>query len=67
MSRRRGGDDLDDHDHLPVGLVRVHYPVSLADVFEPKYPRRGGGPGPHYHDHEDEWFYIVEGRDSFLR
>ena len=27
----------------------------------------GGGPGPHYHDHEDEWFYIVEGRDSFLR
>jgi len=27
----------------------------------------GGGPGPHYHDHEDEWFYIVEGRDNFLR
>jgi mannose-6-phosphate isomerase-like protein (cupin superfamily) len=26
----------------------------------------GGGPGPHYHDHEDEWFYIVEGRVSFL-
>jgi hypothetical protein len=22
--------------------------------------------GPHYHDHEDEWFYIVEGRDSFF-
>jgi mannose-6-phosphate isomerase-like protein (cupin superfamily) len=26
----------------------------------------GGGPGPHYHDREDEWFYIVEGRVSFL-
>ena len=26
----------------------------------------GGGPGPHYHDREDEWFYIVEGRVSFF-
>jgi mannose-6-phosphate isomerase-like protein (cupin superfamily) len=26
----------------------------------------GGGPGPRYHEHEDEWFYIVEGRVSFL-
>ena len=26
----------------------------------------GGGPGPHYHDHEDEWFYIIEGRVSFF-
>ena len=26
----------------------------------------GGGPGPHYHEREDEWFYIVEGRVSFL-
>ena len=26
----------------------------------------GCGPGPHYHDREDEWFYIVEGRVSFL-
>ena len=25
-----------------------------------------GGPGPHYHDREDEWFYIVEGRVSFF-
>jgi Cupin domain len=24
----------------------------------------GGGPGPHYHDREDEWFYIVQGRVS---
>ena len=22
----------------------------------------GGGPGPHYDEREDEWFYIVEGR-----
>ena len=26
----------------------------------------GGGPGPHYHEREDEWFYIIEGRVSFL-
>jgi quercetin dioxygenase-like cupin family protein len=26
----------------------------------------GAGPGPHYHEREDEWFYIVEGRVSFL-
>ena len=26
----------------------------------------GGGPGPHYHENEDEWFYIVDGRISFL-
>ena len=26
----------------------------------------GGGPGLHYHDHEDEWFYIVEGKVSFF-
>jgi len=26
----------------------------------------GCGPGPHYHDREDEWFYIVEGHVSFL-
>ena len=26
----------------------------------------GGGPGPHYHEREDEWFYIVEGRVNFF-
>jgi quercetin dioxygenase-like cupin family protein len=26
----------------------------------------GGGPPPHYHDREDEWFYILEGRVSFF-
>jgi quercetin dioxygenase-like cupin family protein len=26
----------------------------------------GCGPGPHYHDREDEWFYVVQGRVSFL-
>jgi hypothetical protein len=25
----------------------------------------GGGAGPHYHDREDEWFYIIEARVSF--
>ena len=26
----------------------------------------GSGPGLHYHEREDEWFYIVEGRVSFF-
>ncbi len=26
----------------------------------------GGGPPPHWHDHEDETFYVLEGRASFL-
>jgi quercetin dioxygenase-like cupin family protein len=26
----------------------------------------GGGPPPHLHEREDEWFYVVEGRVSFL-
>jgi quercetin dioxygenase-like cupin family protein len=26
----------------------------------------GCGPGPHYHEREDEWFYVVEGRVTFL-
>jgi mannose-6-phosphate isomerase-like protein (cupin superfamily) len=26
----------------------------------------GGGPGTHYHEREDEWFYIVEGWVSFF-
>lgn len=26
----------------------------------------GGGPPPHYHTKEDEWFYVVEGKVSFL-
>jgi mannose-6-phosphate isomerase-like protein (cupin superfamily) len=27
----------------------------------------GGGPPPHYHTGEDEWFHVLEGRVSFLR
>jgi uncharacterized cupin superfamily protein len=26
----------------------------------------GCGPGPHYHDREDEWFYILEDQVSFF-
>lgn len=25
-----------------------------------------GGPPPHYHTREDEWFHVIEGRMSFL-
>jgi len=27
----------------------------------------GGGPPPHYHTKEDEWFYVLEGTVSFFR
>ncbi len=26
----------------------------------------GSGPPPHWHDHEDEWFYVLEGRVEFF-
>lgn len=26
----------------------------------------GGGPPPHRHEREDEWFYVLEGQASFL-
>jgi quercetin dioxygenase-like cupin family protein len=26
----------------------------------------GGGPPPHWHENEDEWFYVIEGRVSFF-
>lgn len=35
--------------------------TSFVEVTNP-----GGGPPPHWHDREDEWFYILEGRMSFL-
>ena len=27
----------------------------------------GGGPPPHRHENEDEWFYVVEGRAEFFQ
>lgn len=27
----------------------------------------GGGPPPHWHKSEDEWFHVLEGRASFFR
>lgn len=35
--------------------------TSFVEVTSP-----GGGPPPHWHDREDEWFYVLEGRMSFL-
>ncbi|HYF33957.1 MAG TPA: cupin domain-containing protein [Prosthecobacter sp.] len=35
--------------------------TSFIEVTPP-----GGGPPPHYHDREDEWFYILEGSVSFF-
>jgi quercetin dioxygenase-like cupin family protein len=29
--------------------------------------RPGGGPPPHYHLHEDEWFFVLEGRVEFFK
>ena len=27
----------------------------------------GGGPPPHYHVHDDEWFHVLEGRAAFFK
>jgi quercetin dioxygenase-like cupin family protein len=27
----------------------------------------GGGPPPHFHENEDEWFHVLDGRVSFFR
>ena len=27
----------------------------------------GGGPPPHWHDHEDEWFLVLEGSAEFFK
>ena len=27
----------------------------------------GGGPPPHWHEHQDEWFYVIEGRAEFFK
>lgn len=34
--------------------------TSFVDVTPP-----GGGPPPHWHEREDEWFHVLEGRVSF--
>lgn len=36
--------------------------TMFTDVTPP-----GGGPPPHFHQNEDEWFYPQEGRVEFLR
>jgi len=46
-------------------LEGEHTGGRLAQWLEITPP--GGGPPPHYHTLEDEWFYVVEGRVSFLR
>jgi len=30
------------------------------------YTEPGGGPPPHIHEHEDEWFHVLEGRAEFF-
>src|SRR4029077_2416373 len=40
-------------------------PAGSSRLFSISHHREEGR-GPHYHEHEDEWFYIVEGRVSFF-
>ena len=35
--------------------------TAFTDVTPP-----GGGPPPHFHDRDDEWFFVLAGRVSFL-
>ena len=35
--------------------------ISMMEIVSPP----GGGPPPHWHTREDEWFYVLEGRAEF--
>jgi quercetin dioxygenase-like cupin family protein len=55
---RAFGDEIQIH----LGAAQTGGKVTLFTDTTPP----GGGPPPHYHLNEDEWFYVLEGRVSFL-
>ena len=55
---RAYGDEL--HVHLD-GTQTGGAFTMVTDITPP-----GGGPPPHFHRHEDEWFYVLEGQAGFF-
>ena len=55
---RAFGEEL--HFHLVAGQTG-----GLFSMFTEITPP-GGGPPPHWHDNEDEWFHLLEGTVSFF-
>ncbi|WP_051946223.1 cupin domain-containing protein [Verrucomicrobium sp. BvORR106] len=53
------GDEM--HIHLGARETGGQYTL-FTDVTPP-----GGGPPPHLHHAEDEWFHVLEGRAAFLK
>jgi quercetin dioxygenase-like cupin family protein len=49
--------------------IRIHLGAEqtggLLAMFTELTPP-GGGPPPHWHENEDEWFHVIEGTVSFL-
>jgi quercetin dioxygenase-like cupin family protein len=65
LVRANEGDTLHAFGHAVVILLDGKQTGEKFTAFLNVTPP-GGGPGPHYHENEDEWFYIVEGKVSFL-
>lgn len=53
------GDEI--HIHLGARETGGLY-TQFTDITPP-----GGGPPPHLHHTEDEWFHVLEGRAAFLK
>ena len=56
---RAFGDEI----HIHFGAQETGGRYTMFMDFTPP----GGGPPPHYHTREDEWFHVLEGRASFFR
>ena len=65
LVRAKAGCTLHAFGHAIVVLLDGEQTGGKFTAFLNMTPP-GGGPGPHYHEREDEWFYIIEGRVSFL-
>jgi len=52
-----------DEVHIHLGAAETGGQFTMFTDFTPP----GGGPPPHYHIHEDEWFHVLEGRAAFFK
>jgi len=55
---RAFGDEI----HVHLGGTQTGGAFTMFTDFTPP----GGGPPPHWHEREDEWFLVLEGRMHFL-
>ena len=51
-----------DEVHVHLGAAETNGAFAMFTAITPP----GGGPPPHWHDNEDEWFHVLDGTVSFL-